>query len=502
MLPEDVERISELLDQGAVIVCAMPRRAPGLAGFPESDRKVAGLAAKLWNDEPVRSIRKGKLHTRGDVQTAIRDCRIAPLVKIDGTAGIANTNRVSNGALLCFLANTGDGNASFTASFRIDGKRPELWDAKDGSIRFAPLWQQKDGRTSVNLSLAGHESIFVVFRDSKLPADHVVDIDQAAQAGGLRILKARFGSADGNRWLDAAPKLNALAARGSIRIQSVNPGTFGHDPAPNIVKTLEVEYELSGKTQTITIAEGQPLSLGDGAAPAGLALSAAADGSVTASAAAATSANLIFASGKRQPLSLPQPTAPATIKGPWQVTLDSPVDAKRNLTLPSLSDLAEQPDPAARYFSGTATYAVKFEIPTLKSQMSLDLGQVRDLARVTLNGKDLGVLWQAPFTLDITPALKTGTNQLEIAVTNTWHNRLVGDEQFPADFEWGEDRGDKGHAMKGYPDWFIRNQARPERNRKCFVVWYYHRKDTKLLPTGLLGPVTLIPMSSSAATAR
>ena len=110
------------------------------------------------------------------------------------------------------------------------------------------------------------------------------------------------------------------------------------------------------------------------------------------------------------------------------------------------------------------------------------------------------MLWQSPFTLDISSALKTGENLLEISVTNTWHNRLVGDEQFPADFEWGEDRQEKGHAMKAYPDWFVKNQPRPEKNRKCFVIWYYHRKDTKLLPAGLPGPVRLI--SASAATVK
>jgi hypothetical protein len=160
-----------------------------------------------------------------------------------------------------------------------------------------------------------------------------------------------------------------------------------------------------------------------------------------------------------------------------------------------LVDLAQHTDPAVKYFSGTATYSTKFEMSDLKSQITLDLGKVHDLARVTLNGKDFGVLWQAPFTLDVSSALKTGENLLEIAVTNTWHNRLVGDEQFPADFEWGEDRGDKGHAMKAYPEWFIKNQPRPEKDRKCFVIWYYHRKDTPLLPAGLIGPVRLVPHS-------
>jgi len=67
---------------------------------------------------------------------------------------------------------------------------------------------------------------------------------------------------------------------------------------------------------------------------------------------------------------------------------------------------------------------------------------------------------------------------------------------FPADCEWGEDRGDTGRAMKAKPDWFLTNEAHPGKNRKCFVVWYYHRKDTPLLPSGLPGPVTFIPQSS------
>jgi len=125
---------------------------------------------------------------------------------------------------------------------------------------------------------------------------------------------------------------------------------------------------------------------------------------------------------------------------------------------------------------------------------------VHDLARVTLNGKDLGVIWHAPFTVDLSPAIRKGNNELEIAVTNTWHNRLVGDEQHPADFEWGEDRNEKGHAMKAYPDWFIKRQERPETGRKCFVVWYYHRKDTPLVKSGLLGPVKIISHTPVMAT--
>ena len=412
LLATDVSRIASLLKEGAVIVCAKPGGAPGLSGYPQSDAEVK--ASTLWNDEPVRSVGKGKLYTKGDTAAASRDFKITPLIQFPGASGIAGTARQTRNEILFFVANTTDQTTTdqtttFTASFRIAGKRPELWDAENGSIRFAPVWRQKDGRTEVDLTLTAYRSIFVVFRDSPLPADHVV----------------------------------------SLVPQS-----------------------------------------------SGIILTATPDGKVAASSSFATRAELIFASGKRESITIPSPPAPAPLLGPWQVSLDSPVDQKHSLSLPGLINLTSHTDPAVKYFSGTATYSQKFEIPALKSPVHLDLGQVHDLARVTVNDRDLGVLWQPPFIIDISSALKTGENHLEIAVTNTWHNRLVGDEQFPADFEWGEDRAEKGHAMKAYPEWFLKNQPRPEQGRKAFVTWYYHRKDTPLIPAGLIGPVTLVPQAA------
>lgn len=495
LTPSDVKRVAALLEQGAVIVCAKPTGSPGLAGYPASDDEVK--SSNLWNDEPVRSIGKGRLYTKGDIGAASRDFKITPIMQFTGASGISGTARKTKDSTLFFVANTNDSPASFTASFRISGERPELWDAEDGSIRFAPVWRENDGRTEVDLTLDRNRSVFVVFRGSKAPADHVVGIvSQSAEEGALEIVKARFGAVQGNRWMDVTEKLRKLSSKGAIHLASVNPGTFGKDPAPNVVKQLDLEYRLSGKAHTATIAEGEPLKLGTPSASQ-IHLAATADGTVTASSSTGARAEVVYASGKRQSMALPKPTAAAALKGPWNVVLDSPVEETRKLVMPTLENLAAQSDPVVKYFSGTATYSLKFEMQDLKSKMTLDLGKVHDLARVTLNGKDLGVLWQAPFQLDVSPALKTGTNQLEIAVTNTWHNRLVGDEQFPADFEWGEDRGEKGHAMKAYPDWFLKKQPRPEKNRKCFVVWYYHRKDTPLQPAGLVGPVMLVPESQA-----
>ena len=148
------------------------------------------------------------------------------------------------------------------------------------------------------------------------------------------------------------------------------------------------------------------------------------------------------------------------------------------------------------YFSGTATYSVSVEVTEEdlgdSKRVILNLGKLNDLAELTVNGKKVGVLWYPPFKADVTSYLKAGDNSLSIAVTNTWANRLIGDERFEPDFEWGIDRGaDKGRAMKAFPDWFMKDTPRPSKGRKAFVIWSYFREDSPLQPAGLVGPVEL-----------
>jgi len=425
MLPDDVKRIGELLEKGGVIVASKPSRSPSLSGFPGCDEEVQSLAEKIWGKGrvPVRRVGRGKLYANGDLNAAIGDFKITPGAQVitEGGPAIRIPQRRDGKTALFFVTNPKNEPDAFTVSFRIDGRRPELWNAETGEIALAPVWRQTDGRTEVDLRLGAGKSIFVVFRDSPLPPDHAVSVD--VQAG-----------ANKSGW-----DLAGLPA-GGVR--------------------LSAPFPLTG--------------------------------------------DVTFASGRKETLKL-DPQAPRQITTPWDVTLRSAVEEPRKISLPALASLSENTDPSVKYFSGTATYETTLTLTEAdlaggKSPLPLSLGDVANLARVTLNGKDLGVKWHPPFEFDISSAAKAGANRLEIAVTNTWHNRLVGDEQFPADFEWGTDRGaDKGRAMKAYPDWFLKKQPRPEPGRKCFVVWYYHRKTTPLLPSGLIGPVTLTSEASSTA---
>lgn len=183
----------------------------------------------------------------------------------------------------------------------------------------------------------------------------------------------------------------------------------------------------------------------------------------------------------------------ATINQDWVVKftpkLGQPFERKFDI----LGDWSKQIDKRIAYFAGTATYYKTIDVtPDMLSYkiIELDLGELHDIAELKINGEKAGVLWYPPYSKDITKWLLEGKNEIAIAVTNNWANALIGDEQIPADFEWGEDRDANGRALKKYPDWFLKDQPRPSA-RQCFTIWYYHRADSPLQKAGLIGPVRL-----------
>ncbi|MDR3247056.1 MAG: hypothetical protein LBT50_11585, partial [Prevotellaceae bacterium] len=184
------------------------------------------------------------------------------------------------------------------------------------------------------------------------------------------------------------------------------------------------------------------------------------------------------------------------VNGEWTVDFRPKTDeAPFQKKFAELVDFSTQTEAAVKYFSGTAVYEKKIRINAAdlgaNKRIILDLGQVSDLAELEINGKRADILWVPPYRADISALLKSGDNTLKLHVTNTWVNRLIGDEQYPEDFEW-TDKNQGLRAMKSLPEWFVKGEQRPVKERKTFVPWYFYKKDSKLLPAGLIGPVTII----------
>jgi hypothetical protein len=118
-------------------------------------------------------------------------------------------------------------------------------------------------------------------------------------------------------------------------------------------------------------------------------------------------------------------------------------------------------------------------------RLDLDLGRVEVMAAVRVNGRDLGTLWKPPYRVDLTTAVRPGTNVLEVSVVNLWINRLIGDEQLPEDSE-----RDPNGTLKAWPGWLLEGKPSPT-SRITFTSWRLWKKDDPLQPSGLLGPVQL-----------
>ena len=154
-----------------------------------------------------------------------------------------------------------------------------------------------------------------------------------------------------------------------------------------------------------------------------------------------------------------------TVEGPWNLTFQAERGAPESAVFNELSSYTENQDKGIKYFSGTATYFKGIQLSEsdiASGNLFLDLGEVKNLAEVYVNGQNLGILWKKPFRVDITKAVKAGENSLEIKVTNLWVNRLIGDAQ---------------------PD---------VKEKITYTTILFYRANSQLQPSGLLGPVRLI----------
>ena len=169
------------------------------------------------------------------------------------------------------------------------------------------------------------------------------------------------------------------------------------------------------------------------------------------------------------------------LSGAWEAAFDSKWGGPEKITFDALQDWTARPEPGIKYYSGIATYRKTINLAeTPKGKMYLDLGVVHDMARVRLNGRELGVVWCAPWRVDVTGAIKTGNNPLEIEVVNRWANRLIGDKQ-PAD---------ANVRTVACPPGFLGGQAF-KAGRYTYSMHDPYIAQSPLDPSGLIGPVTL-----------
>ncbi|MBN1387566.1 MAG: hypothetical protein JW965_03920 [Bacteroidales bacterium] len=164
------------------------------------------------------------------------------------------------------------------------------------------------------------------------------------------------------------------------------------------------------------------------------------------------------------------------LTGSWRVTFPEGWGAPSELVFDTLISWTDSEIEGVKYFSGTATYHKTLNINKEQygedGKVSIDLGNIRDVAEVFINGKRAGVLWKRPFTLDITDLVRNGENQLKIEIVNMWVNRLTGDML--------SESNDKRYCRTNHP--YVKKDNWAGGGDETF----------RIQPSGLLGPVRIV----------
>jgi hypothetical protein len=313
MRPELLAKIEELVKLGGVIFGQAPEKSPSLKNYPECDKQLMDLTAKLWNaakytDSGIRKYGDGKVVDELDLQSTLETLGIHKDVVLNTEQPVLWTHRNMTGMEIYFLTNQSEDVINFEPSFRVNGMKPQLWDAVTGEIRALNEFTEKDGRISVPIKMEAHQSWFVVF---------------------------------------------------SNNTENVENGYPQNFPGFKEIQTIDNEWLVDFQNKDIG------------------------------------------------------PIAPVKFE--------------------KLTDWSLSTDENIKYYSGTAIYETTFELSDIPENKNLfiDLGEVSVMAKVKINGIELGGFWIAPYRLNATEYLQKGTNKIEIELVNLWRNQLIKDKKLP-----------------------------------------------------------------------
>jgi hypothetical protein len=180
-------------------------------------------------------------------------------------------------------------------------------------------------------------------------------------------------------------------------------------------------------------------------------------------------------------------SAGLTLDGDWQVEFPEGWGAPQETTFSKLESWTESEDEGIRSFSGIATYRKSFDVPAslaAQERLFLQLGDLAEIAEVSLNGKPLGLVWLPPFRIEITDAIRAGTNTLEIRVANLWANRLNGDSLLPEADRFTRSNLDRMQTDPTSDSSYGRIPNGPTRP--------VYSEIPPLMKSGLLGPVQIV----------
>jgi hypothetical protein len=379
-----LEKIEQMVEEGATVVGPRPTKSTGLKGYPNSDRRVNEIADRLWGacdsiNVTENRYGRGRIFWGKSIREILIEDGVSPdffFISSQDSAQLDYIHRKVDDVDIYFVVNRlsrfgiydtkyryhtdlPDRYERVDCSFRVTGKVPEIWDPMTGRIKRLSLYRENNGSTLVPLHLKPEGSVFIIFRN-RTDENNILSVKN--DSGTIFPISAgRAGK---------HPPIRMQKMRNKLILEVFEAGN----------------YELTGSN------------------------------------------------GKSVSVQIEKLDNTINVDGAWDVFFPKGWGAPEKIKFQDLRSWTESTDPGIRYFSGTAEYRKTITIPDnllTDNRLYLDLGNVQELAEVIVNGDSLGVLWMPPFIADITESVQAGNNDFVIRVVNLWPNRLIGDQFFP-----------------------------------------------------------------------
>jgi len=379
-----LRKLEQLVKDGMTLIGTRPTEVSGLSTFPDGDKELNEIADRMWGKSFGQTTTenrygKGRVISGKDVNQVLAEMKVAPDFQIKGThpnAALDYIHRTTSTQEIYLVCNRFSQMKYNDFEYRYLTTLPDRYEQVECSFRVSgrvpEIWNAITGKTEEILT----------YREEN----------------GRTIIPLHF-EPEGSKFIVfrnkvQQPHITEIRKDG----QSLFPG-----------------FSLEVKANEYICFRRE-------------------DSKVTAEILQPGNYSLVWSDGRKEELSAGRETAPIWILGEWIIQFDPKWGAPANVKANPLKSWTAFDEPGIKYYSGTATYKKSFPLKSndlKQNKLILDLGNVKEMASVKINGHQMQVLWSAPFQFDITPYVKTGTNELEVEVVNMWVNRLISDGKLP-----------------------------------------------------------------------
>ncbi|MEO5682491.1 MAG: glycosyl hydrolase [Chitinophagaceae bacterium] len=420
-----LRKIELLVKAGLTVIGPRPVKASSLSNYPEADAEINAIASRMWGAIDGVAVTEnkygsGKVIFGKDINTVLKEMNVQPDLSFTSTQ--ANTaldyiHRSSKEMESYFVVNRFGRKGINDFEFRYLTSLPDRYEQVECKFRVTGMvpesWDPMTGETKEILT----------YREEK----------------GQTIIPLSL-EPDGSQF---------IVFRKS-------------KPSRHIIK-MEKDGQLLFPGNTFSGMEQPVVEV------------AKKNGVIASTLFSSGNYSMTWSDGKTSTSKLGSPNTTMALTGKWLINFDTSWGGPAEVQADSLMSWTNYDNKGIKYYSGKAVYRKTFSVSAVNlknTKAILDLGNVLEMASISINGQQMPVKWNAPFRFDITNYIKPGKNQLEVEVVNLWANRLIGDSKLPVE----------------------------QRRTKTNIIKYEDANAESLLrPSGLLGPVNIVFISYQQA---